>query len=122
VTATISEKNLMWYNTREKVIRRVRGCAQTAIRSGDYPMAEAVSGKGLGRVQMGDGPLHMVRETRFITQLRSQKIVTEPHGGSPACKIGVLDPIETARLAWIPASAECARRLHTRNLQEVGEA
>ena len=57
-------------------------------------MAEAISGKGMRRVQLADGQLHVLSDKhRVIIQLRSPKIVTETDAVSPACKIGVvLDP------------------------------
>ena len=76
-------------------------------------MADAISGKGMRRVQIADGQLHVLSDKqRVIIQLRSPKIVTETDAVSPACKIGVvLDPIEAVRLAGVLASAECVQRL-----------
>ena len=76
-------------------------------------MAEPISGKGMQRVQLADGQLHVLSDKdRVIIQLRSPKIVTETDAVSPACKIGVvLDPIEAVRLMGILASAECVQRL-----------
>lgn len=76
-------------------------------------MAEVISGKGMRRVQLADGQLHVLSDNqRVIIQLRSPKIVTETDAVSPACKIGVvLDPLEAVRLAGILASAECVQRL-----------
>ena len=76
-------------------------------------MVEPISGKGMRRVQLADGQLHVLSDKhRVIVQLRSPKIVTETDTVSPACKIGVvLDPVEALRLAGVLASAECVQRL-----------
>ena len=76
-------------------------------------MTEPISGKGMHRVQLADGQLHVLSDkTRVIIQLRSPKIVTETDAVPAACKIGVvLDPIEAVRLMGVLASAECVQRL-----------
>ena len=80
-------------------------------------MAEPISGKGMHRVQLADGQLHVLSDKdRVIIQVRSPKIVTETDAVSPACKIGVvLAPIEAVRLMGILASAECVQRLSKAN-------
>ena len=72
-------------------------------------MAEPISGKGMHRVQLADGQLHILSDKdRVIIQLRRRKIVTETDVVSRACKIGVvLNPIEAGRVVGILASAEC---------------
>lgn len=76
-------------------------------------MVEPISGKGMHRVQLANGQLHVLSDKqRVIVQLRSPKITTDTDAVSPACKIGVvLDPVEAVRLAGILASAECVQRL-----------
>ena len=76
-------------------------------------MAEVISGKGMRRVQLADGQLHVLSDKqRVIIQMRSPKIVTETDAVSPACKIGVvLEPVDALRLAGILASAECVQGL-----------
>ena len=87
-------------------------------------MAEPISGKGMHRVQLADGQLHVLSDKhRVIIQLRSPKIVTDTDAVSPACKISVvLDPVEAVRLRgfWPRRNAFSGFRRFSRPVKRKG--